>query len=97
VAKLTIKQWRGGAVNLYEVKVTVLIHHQSEKEATSYLRTALQDWSARGKIITGVEFESVEESTKQLFVSGVVYPEDFDAIQETKEKNEKLQALVPRL
>jgi hypothetical protein len=85
VAKLTIKQWRGGAVNLYEVKVTVLIHHQSEKEATSYLRTALQDWSARGKIITGVEFESVEESNKRFFASGVVYPEDYDSLQEMKE------------
>jgi hypothetical protein len=83
--KLTLKQKKGDAVNLYEVQVTVYIHHQSEKEATGYLRTALHDWSANGKIIAGVELDSVEESTKRFFVSGVVYPEDFDALQEYKE------------
>ena len=46
--KLTIKQWRAGAVNVYEVKLTVHVHHQSEKEAQSYVTTALQDWAAEG-------------------------------------------------
>jgi hypothetical protein len=85
MSKLTIKQKRGGAVNLYEVKMTVYIHHESEKEAKGYLYTAMEDWSANSKIITGVEFESAEESTKRFFVSGVVYPEQFDILQEMKE------------
>jgi hypothetical protein len=85
MSKLTIKQKRGGAVNLYEVKLTVYVHHQSEVEAKGYLYTAMEDWGANGKIIAGVEFESAEESTKRFFVSGVVYPEQFDILQEMKE------------
>ena len=85
MAKLTLKQKKGGAVNLYEVQMTVLIHHQSEKEAQSYLYTMLEDWAVNGKIIAGVDFEYVEESTKRCFTSGVVYPEEFDALQEMKE------------
>ncbi len=85
MAKLTLKQKRGGAVNLYEVQMTVLIHHQSEKEAQSYLTTALEDWAVDGEVIVGVDFEYVEESTKRCFMSGVSYPEDYDALQEYKE------------
>ena len=83
--KLTLKQKRGGAVNLYEVQMTVFIHHQSEKEAKSYLYTAMEDWAVNGKIIACVDMHSVEESPIRFFTSGVVYPEDFDALQEYKE------------
>ena len=76
--KLTLKQKRAGVVNVYEVKLTVHIHHQSEKGAQSYLTTALQEWAVNGEVITGVQFESIEESSKRFFVDGVMYPENYD-------------------
>lgn len=82
--KLTLKQKRADVVNVYEVKLTVHVHHQSEKEAQSYLMTTLQDWACEGKIIAGVHVDSVEESPKRFFVSGVRYPEDFEALEELK-------------
>jgi len=72
--RLTLKQKRAGVVNVYEVKMTVHIHHQSEKDAQEYLFTALENWSRDGEVITGVQFDSVEESSKRFFVS-VAYPE----------------------
>ena len=72
--KLTLKQKRAGVVNVYEVKLTVQIHHQSEKDAQEYLFTTLENWSRDGEVITGVQFDSVEESSKRFFVS-VAYPE----------------------
>ena len=75
--KLGIKQKKAGVVNVYEVKLTVHIHHQSEAEAQSYLFTALENWARNGEVITGVEFDSVVESPKRFFV-GVAYPEYFD-------------------
>jgi hypothetical protein len=72
--RLTLKQKRAGVVNVYEVKLTVHIHHQSEKDAREYLFTALENWSRDGEVITGVQFDSVEESSKRFFVS-VAYPE----------------------
>ena len=80
--KLTLKQKRAGVVNVYEVKLTVHIHHQSEKGAQSYLSTALQEWAVNGEVITGVQFESIEESSKRFFVNGVVYPENYDPSEE---------------
>ena len=82
--KLTLKQKRAGAVNVYEVKLTVHVHHQSEAEAQSYLTTALQDWAVEGKIIAGMQFDSVQESNKRFFVSGVMYPEGYEAVEELK-------------
>ena len=82
--KLTAKQWRAGAVNVYEVKLTLHVHHQSEKDAKSYLTTALQDWAADGRIIPSVQFDSVQESDKRFFVPGVMYPENCDATEELK-------------
>ena len=82
--KLTVKQWRAGAVNVYEVKLTVHVHHQSEKEAQSYLTTALEDWAAEGKIIASVQFDSVQESGKRIFAPGVMYPENYDATEALK-------------
>jgi len=79
--KLTVKQWRAGAVNVYEVKLTVHVHHQSEKEAQSYVKTALEDWAAEGKIIASMQFDSVQETDKRFFAPGVMYPEN---ILETK-------------
>ena len=80
--KLTLKQKRAGVVNVYEVKLTVHIHHQSEKGAQSYLTTALQEWAVNGEVITGVQFESIEESSKRFFVNGVTYPENYDPSEE---------------
>jgi hypothetical protein len=74
--KLTLKQKRAGVVNVYEVKLTVHIHHQSEKGAQSYLTTALQEWAVNGEVITGVQFDAIEESPKRFFVN-VSYPECF--------------------
>ena len=82
--KLTVKQWRAGAVNVYEVKLTVHVHHQTEKEAQSYLTTALQDWAADGKIIASMQFDSVQESDKRFFAPGVMYPENYDATEALK-------------
>jgi hypothetical protein len=72
--RLTLKQKRAGVVNVYEVKMTVHIHHQSEREAKDYLFTALENWSKDGEVIASVHFDSVEESDKRFFVS-VAYPE----------------------
>ena len=80
MAKLSLKQKRAGVVNVYEVKLTVQIHHQSEKDAQSYLFTALENWARDGEVITGVQFDSVEESNKRFFVN-VAYPEYFDDTQ----------------
>ena len=80
--KLTLKQKRAGVVNVYEVKLTVHIHHQSEKEAQSYLTTALEDWARDGGVITGVQFDSVVESPKRFFVPHVTYPENYDPSEE---------------
>ena len=84
MAKLTLKQKLAGAVNMYEVKLTLYVHHQSAKEAQSYVTTALEDWAVGGQIIAGVQFESIEESSKRFFVPKVMYPEDADAIEELK-------------
>ena len=77
--KLTVKQCRARVVNVYEVKLTVHVHRQTEKEALSYLLTTLQDWAADGRIIPSVQFDSVQESEKRFFVPGVMYPENYDA------------------
>ena len=82
MAKLTLKQKRAGVVNVYEVKLTVHIHHQSEKGAQSYLTTALQEWAVNGEVITGVQFESIEESPKRFFAPHVTYPENYDGSEE---------------
>ena len=77
--KLTIKQFRAGVVNVYEVKLTVHVHSRSEKEAQSYVTTALQDWEVDGKAIPSVQFDSVQESNKRFFAPGVgMYPENYD-------------------
>ena len=81
--KLTIKQWRAGAVNVYEVKLTVHVHSRSEKEAQSYLMTALQDWAVDGKAIPSVQFDSVQETDKRFFVPGVMYPENIQQEKQT--------------
>jgi hypothetical protein len=80
MAKLSLKQKKAGVVNVYEVKLTVQIHHQSEREAREYLFTALENWASSGEVIAGVQFDSVEESSKRFFV-GVAYPEYFDDTQ----------------
>ena len=79
--KLTLKQKRAGAVNVYEVKLTVHVHHRSEAEAVSYLRTALYEWAVEGQIIADMQVDSVAESSKRYFVDGVVYPEDIEECQ----------------
>ena len=81
MSKLTLKQKRAGAVNVYEVKLTVHVHHRSEAEAVSYLRTALYEWAVEGQIIADMQVDSVAESSKRYFVDGVVYPEDVEECQ----------------
>ena len=80
--KLTLKQKRAGVVNVYEVKLTVHVHHQSELEARSYVTTALQDWAVNGICIPSVQFDSIEESSKRFFMPATKYPEDFDGSEE---------------
>jgi hypothetical protein len=79
--KLTLKQKRAGAVNVYEVKLTLRVHHQSEAEAVSYLRTALYEWAVDGQIIADMQVDSVAESSKRYFVPNVIYPEDIEECQ----------------
>lgn len=85
MTKLTLKQKLAGVVNVYEVKLTLHVHHQSAMEAQSYVTTALQEWAVGGVCIPSVRFESVEESNQRFFIDGVTYPEDFEAMKELKE------------
>ena len=82
--KLSLKKTKRGVVNVYEVKMTVYVHHQSEVEAKGYLYTAMEDWGANGNIIAGVNFDGVEVSDKRFFVSKVIYPEQYDILEEMK-------------
>ena len=66
---------------MYEVKLTVHVHHRSEAEAVSYLRTALYEWAVEGEIVADMQVDSVAESSKRYFVDGVVYPEDIEECQ----------------
>lgn len=84
MSKLTLKQKRAGVVNVYEVKLTLHVHHQSALEARSYVTTALQEWAVNGVCIPSVQFDSIEESDKRFFVDGVTYPEDFEAVEELR-------------
>jgi hypothetical protein len=82
--KLTLKQKRAGVVNVYEVKLTLHVHHQSADEVRSYVTTALQDWAVNGVCIPSVRFDSVEESSNRFLIQGVMYPEDHEAVEELK-------------
>jgi hypothetical protein len=84
MSKLSIKQKKAGAVNVYEVKLTLHVHHQSALDARSYVTTALQDWAVNGICIPSVQFDSIQETEKRFFVAGVVYPEDVDAVEELR-------------
>jgi hypothetical protein len=84
MTKLTLKQKKAGAVNVYEVKLTLHVHHRSEAEAVSYLRTALYEWAVEGEIIADMQVDSVAESSKRFFLQSVIYPEDFDDSEEYK-------------
>ena len=75
--RLTIKQRKAGVVNSYTVKLTILMAHQSEKEAVSYLNSMVRDWSANGRIIVGYEVESLTESPARYVTAGI-YPEHHD-------------------
>ena len=78
MSKLTVRQKIQKAVNVYAVTMVVYVHHQSEKEAKSYLTTALEDWACEGELIPMVEFTAIEESPKRFFVREVVYPENLE-------------------
>jgi hypothetical protein len=84
MTKLTLKQKLAGVVNVYEVKLTVYVHHQSADEARSYVTTALQEWAVDGKCIPSLHYDSIEESNRRFLIKGVTYPEDFEAIEELK-------------
>jgi len=60
---MVTKQKITGVLNIYAVKVTVYVQHESEIEAQQYVKTALFDWSGRNqKIIPALFFEEVKES-----------------------------------
>ena len=71
--RLTIREMREGAVNTYEVTLTVYINATNEKKATSLLNTALEGW---GKNISAYEITSVSESNKRFF--SVLYPDQIE-------------------
>ena len=56
--------------------------HSLRTEAQGYLYTALSDWAVNGKVIASVEMNAIEETTTRCFTSGIVYPENFDVLQE---------------
>ena len=78
MSKLTVRQKIQKAVNVYAVTMVVYVHHQSEKEAKSYLTTAIEDWACEGELIPMVEFTAIEESPKRFFVREVIYPENLE-------------------
>ena len=82
MTKLSLKQKLAGVVNVYEVKLTLHVHHQSAKGAQSYVTTALQEWAVNGEVIVGVQFDAIEESPKRFFVPHVTYPENYDPSEE---------------
>ena len=85
--RLSIKERKAGVVNCYEVQVTLHINHATPDEAVHYLYTAMEAWSANGKIIHDMNITSVRESGVRAFLSGVRYPEEeYAMLKTTKEK-----------
>jgi hypothetical protein len=75
--KLSVKQKKDQVVNVYAVKVTVYVHHQSEAEAQAYVLGALEDWNGgSGRMIPAYHCHSVEESPIR-FPLDVIYPEEW--------------------
>jgi hypothetical protein len=72
--KLSVKDIKAGAVNVYAVTLTVHVHHQSAAKAQSYIETAIADWAVNGKVIPCLLINSVTESPVKYHVSGVKYP-----------------------
>jgi hypothetical protein len=72
--KLSVKDIKAGAVNVYAVTLTVHVHHQSAAKAQSYIETAIADWAVDGKVIPCLLINSVTESPVKYHVSGVKYP-----------------------
>ena len=72
--KLSVKDIKAGAVNVYAVTLTVHVHHQSAAKAQSYIETAIADWAIDGKVIPCLLINSVTESPVKYHVSGVKYP-----------------------
>ena len=79
--RLTIKQRKAGVVNSYTVKLTILMAHQSEKEAASYLNTMIEEWAVEGRVIAGYEIESLTETNARYLAAGM-YPEQYDECME---------------
>lgn len=71
--RITIREMLEGAVNTYEVTLTVYINATNEKKATSLLNTALEGW---GKNIPAYEITSIAESNKRFF--SVLYPDQIE-------------------
>jgi hypothetical protein len=72
--KMSIKDKRAGAVNVYAVTLTVHVHAQCASDAESYIKSAIEDWAVRGKKIPSILVESVTESRIRYHVDGVKYP-----------------------
>jgi hypothetical protein len=50
------------AERVYAVQVTVYVSAPFADEAQSYVQTALQEWSAKGRMIPALRVDSVEQS-----------------------------------
>ena len=75
--KLSAKQKKDQVVNVYAVKVTVYVHHQTEADAQAYVLDALYDWNGGGgRVIPAYNVHSVEESTMR-FPIDAIYPEEW--------------------
>jgi hypothetical protein len=78
--KMSIKDKRAGAVNVYAVTFTVHVHAQSASDAESYVKSAIEDWAVRGKKIPSILVQSVNESNIRFHVDGVKYPTGGDEV-----------------
>jgi hypothetical protein len=72
--KLSIKERRAGAVNVYAVTLTVHVHAQSAADAGSYIESAIAEWAAHGRKIPSILIQSVLESPIRYHIEGVTYP-----------------------
>jgi hypothetical protein len=69
--KLTLKQRKAGFTNAYEVCIKLVVMHETEANAKSYVDTMLRDWSGNGKIIPCYELVACEETSAQYLGGGI--------------------------
>jgi hypothetical protein len=66
-----------GAVLVFAIDMTVYVHAQTKKAATTYMRVALRDWAAHGNAIGASIVRDVKESDVRFYGS-VLYPEEIE-------------------